>query len=464
MIRALFFLLKVAVLSLLAVWIAAREGTVRLNWNDVQGNDIAVNIHLGLFLLALLGTFLVAMLIFRMISGVAHFPKSWARYQDIRRREKGFRALTLGLTAVAAGDTKIAGYQAQRAEKLLPEQTALGLLLKAQAARLEGNEGEANQYFTALLEDKDAAFLGMRGLLQSALEQKNYGAGLNLARQALAIHPKQVWILRITYDLEVRQRDLDSALKTLYRLEKAKGIDKEKAISDRIAMLLYEADQHILAKADTQALKLLEKAYGYRPAYVPTVTRLAALYLRLGRGKKAANLIEKSWKTKPHPDLMPLWGKAAPKSKSVSAAALYTWYERLLESNTASAENQLALAEAAIDCGLWGEARLHLKMAESKRNSKRLYLLYAELEEKAGRSAKNMQEYLQLSATAPSERCWICSETGRTYDQWHAYAMPHGSFNTIVWDYPLDHENAIILDYERRQSQPAPVIEAPRSA
>lgn len=462
MIRALFFLLKVAALSLLAVWIASREGTVRLNWSDMQGDDIAVNVHLGVFLLALLGVFLLAMLVFRMMSGVAHFPKTWARYQDFHRREKGFRALTLGLTAVAAGDAKIAGYQAQRAEKLLPDQTALGLLLKAQAARLEGNESEASQYFTALLEDKDAAFLGMRGLLQSALEQKNYGAGLNLARQALALNPKQVWILRITYDLEVRQRDLDSALKTLYRLEKAKGIEKDKAVSDRIAMLLYEADQHILAKDEAQAQRLIEKAYSYKSSYVPSVVRLADIYIRGGRVKKAANLIEKAWKAGPHPDLLPLWGKAAPKSKSVSAAALYTWYERLLGDNTSSAENQLALAQAAIDCGLWGEARLHLKMAESKRNSKQLYLLYAALEEKAGRSAKTMQDYLQLAANAPADRCWICSETGRTYDQWYAYAMPHGSFNTIVWDYPLDHENAIVLDYGQGRSQPAPVLEAPR--
>lgn len=89
-------------------------------------------------------------------------------------------------------------------------------------------------------------------------------------------------------------------------------------------------------------------------------------------------------------------------------------------------------------------------------------MLYAELEEKAGRSAKSMQEYLQLAATAPADRCWICSETGRTYDKWHVYAMPHGSFNTIVWDYPLDHEQAIVLEYKGDNSQPAPVLEAPR--
>jgi HemY protein len=461
MIRAIIFLLKIAVLCLLAVWIAAREGTVRFNWIDMQGNDIVVNAHLGLFLLVTLGAFLLAFLIFRTIGGITRLPTSWSRYQDHRRREKGFRALTLGLTAVAAGDTKIAGYQAHRAEKLLPDETALGLLLRAQAARLEGNEAEASQHFNTLLENKDAAFLGLRGLLQSALEQKNYGMALSLARQALILHPKQVWILRITYDLEIRQRDLDSALKTLYRLEKAKGIDKNKALSNRIAMLLYEADQHIIDKDEDSARKALEKAYSYKPAYTPTVTRLAEFYLRHGRTKKAANLIEKTWKACPHPDLMPLWGRAAPKSKSGSAAALYTWYERLLESNKPSSENQLALAEAAINCGLWGEARLHLKQAESTRNSKHLYLLYAQLEEKAGRSAKSMQDYLQMAATAPPDRCWVCSETGRVYDKWHAYAMPHGSFDTIVWDYPLDHEHSIALISQNADNQPAPVLEAP---
>lgn len=462
MIRAIFFLLKVAILALIVVWVAEREGNVRINWIGTDGADMALNMHLGIFLLSILGIFLIALFLFRIAHGFVRFPKSWARYKEYKNREKGLRALTLGLTAVAAGDKKSARYQAHRANKLLPEQTGLGLLLKAQSARLEGREDLANEHFVALMQDKDAAFLGVRGLLQSALDRKDYDSALKIAREALKLHGKQTWILKITYELEIRQRDMDAALKTLYRLEKAKGIEKDKAQSDRIAMLVYEADQAIAAGVSDKAQKLLEKAYSYDASHIPTVTRLARLYIQKGKRTKAVHIIEKTWKNKPHPDLVPLWGAAAPKNKAGSAAALYTWYEKLLSENSESAESQMALAKVAIESALWGEAKLHLKLAENKRTGKMLYQLFATLEEKTGRRSDIIQNYLHLASEADPDRCWICNETGRIYENWSAFAMPHGAFNTMVWDFPPNHERSLYIGgHHDTGTAPMPVLEAP---
>ncbi|HPF78479.1 MAG TPA: hypothetical protein PLF01_04205, partial [Alphaproteobacteria bacterium] len=40
------------------------------------------------------------------------------------------------------------------------------------------------------------------------------------------------------------------------------------------------------------------------------------------------------------------------------------------------------------------------------------------------------------ASEALPDKVWVCSETGLTYDEWSAIAMPQESFNTIVWDYP----------------------------
>lgn len=463
MIRALFFLVKIAVLVVIAVWLAEQQGAVTFTWVDGEGVDNKVNMHLGLFFVTALVIIILALTLFRIIKGFADFPKSVARYKRDKDKEKGFRALTLGLTAVAAGDTKAAKYQAYRAGKMLKQENGLSLLLAAQSARLDGREDEANECFIKLLENKDASFLGIRGLLQSALDKGDHETALNIAREALKMHSKQPWILKIVYDLEIKSRDLEAALKTLYRAEKYKAVTKEKAASDRVVMLLYKADKDMEAGYRDQSRKQLEKAYKYDDTYIPTVIRLARHYLQTGKKRKAVNLMEKAWKVNTHPDLVPLWASAAPKTKKNAASANLRWFERLLAINTGSAEGQMAVAKAAMEAGLWGEAKNYLKMAEDIRSSKTVFRLYALLEENTSNDPEKVQECLQRAADAPSERTWICRETGRVYDDWQAYAEPHGSFNTIVWDFPFTNDNTLLLHNVQPSQDPKPVLEAPKT-
>ncbi len=431
MIRAVLFMVKVGLLVAAAVWVAERPGSISVEWLDYT-----FTIHVGLFLILLLVTMVLGMFLFRFLKTIADSPKTFSRYKQRRRREKGYRALTLGLTAVAAGDTKSAAYQAYRAGKFLPGDTGLPLLLKAQAARLEGREEEARESFAALLENKDAAFLGVRGLLQAALDLQNHPKALELAREALKLHPKQPWILRVVYDLEIKMKDWSAARKTLYRVEKSGALPAEKANSDRVAMLLAEADLDLENGFREEAFQKLKKAHKYDPLFIPAVQRLAKLYIQRRARRRAVTIIEKAWKGCPHPELVPLWDLAMPENKSGDPMVRLKWFERLLALNTESAEGQMAVARAAMDDGLWGEARSYLKMAERIKPSVRLYKMLAELEEREARNEEAVKKWLEKAAEAPQDKQWICRETGRTYSEWMPVAQPHGSFNTIVWDYP----------------------------
>ncbi len=454
MIRAITFIAKIAVLIALAVWVADRPGTVTIDWLG-----LIVTMHVGLFLLGLLGVILLAILLYRLLRGVSDIPGLWARYRREIGREKGYRALTLGLSAVAAGDAKGAHYHAFRAQKLMPEGAALGYLLKAQAARLEGDPDEALRNFSKLLEDKDAAFLGLRGMLQSALESKDDDQALSAARRALKLHPRQGWILKIAYGIEIRKRDFDNARKTLYRAEKLKVISAARALSDRIAMLLYESDQDREQGKMTEALNKAAKAYDYDRLYVPGVTRYAALLLAADKRRKAIAILEKAWKVSDHPDILDLWLAAAPKNKQGDKIYKLNALERMLALNPRAAEAHMALARANLDLGLWGEARASLKAAEEIHPSVKLYKMFVELEERSGRNESRIREYLQKSLDAPQDPVWLCRESGRIYKSWMAFAPPQDSFNTIVWEVPGVHiaDNAIIeaLPYA------ASVLEAP---
>ena len=431
MFRALLFMVKVGLLVAIAVWVADRPGSVRIEWLEYT-----FTVHLGLFLLVMLGATLLSIFLYNVIRTFADLPKSYRRYLEIRRKDKGYRALTLGLTAVAAGDTRSAVYQAHRVTKLMPGDKGLPLLLNAQAARLDGREEDARESFVALLESEDAAFLGVRGLLQAALDMGNYTKALELARQALKLHPKQPWILSTVYELEIRMQDWPSARDTLYRAEKAKAISAEKAKSDRVAMLLAEAD--ILAKdgRHKDALKAVKKAVAIDADFVPAVIRFARLSNMEGQRKPAVKIIERAWKINPHPEYVQVWEILAPQGTTKKPMGRMQWMEKLLEVNGESAAAQTEAGRVAMEQGLWGEARGHLRRAEGLEPSARIYRMLAELEERSGGSEEAAMTWLEKASAAPPARGWVCKQSGRIYGQWQPIAQPHGAFNTIAWDFP----------------------------
>jgi len=430
MIRALLTLIKIGIVIAVVVWVAENPGTITVDWLNYK-----LTFHVGLFLLFMLGVVVLGMFIFSVFKTFFDLPKNLSRYRDIKHKEKGLKALTLGLAAVAAGDKKSAAYQAYRASKFLDEKSALPKLLQAQSARLQGNELDAARAFMELMDDSDASFLGVRGLLQSALDSGDYEGALELGHRALESHPKQGWILSIVYDLEIRARNWDSARKILYRAEKNKTITSEKANSDRVAMYLAEAafakengEEKVYARA-------LNKAYKIDPYFPPSVVRLSRMHIERNKKKAAVTAIRKAWAHYPHPSFVALWEEVRTVPAKDDPMNRVRWFEKLQKLNPESVEGLQAVANILIEEGLWGEARKNLEKAETIRPNVNLYKIWSRLEDRATHNDAAVREWLEKASDAPRERVWICSETGRVYDQW----MPISDqelFNTIIWDFP----------------------------
>ncbi len=465
MIKALWFAVKVGAIIALAVWIAERPGTMRLEWVDLQNNDIAVSIHIGLFLLLALAFVLLSIFIYQTIKTFVDFPKSMARYNEVKTREKGYQALTRGLTAVAAGDKRAAGLQAKRARKLLKDDTGLPLLLEAQAARLDGREEDANQSFVALLEDKDASFLGVRGLLQVALDSDDDEGALSLAEKALALHPKQGWVLKIVYDLQIKLQQWHKAEKTLSRAEKCGVFDKDKAASDRLALYLAQAEKDLTDGYKADGVLMIKKALKLAPAFAPASIMLADMQRDEGHPRKAQNTISKVWKVEPHGALAAFWMGLLDEDKAQDKLVQLRWIEKLLKANEVSSVGQRLAGQAALEAGLWGEARGYFKRCEELSKdggSVSLYKSWAELEEQSTHDEAAIKEWLNRAAGAPADKVWVCGESGNIYERWSAIDAPHGSFNTITWDVPYAHNGPVVLLNDKAEMSEA-LIEAPDS-
>lgn len=427
MLRALWFAAKLGILVAAAVWVANRPGVIDIHW---QGYDIRADVSLAL----LAALFFVVLLLaaYRALIALFSLPKTWRRYRGQIAQRKGYRSLTLGLTAAAAGDAKLAAYHAHRARALLPDDRGLPVLLTAQAARLEGENAAANAAYETLLENRDTAFLGLRGLLQSALDGNAPADAAALTERALKLYPKHPFVLRMVYDMALKRRRWDDAAKLLGRIEKLKALDTQKIKNERIALLLRAAEEDA---GNGGALPLLRRAWNADNGFVPAAERLARYYLEHGKRQGAASVLEKTWKLAPHPDLLPLWKEAAPASKPTDSAARLRWFDRLIFLQPANMDAKMAAAGAAMDEHMWGVARQYLEDAASIGASAKLFHMRAKVAQAQNRPDEAAL-MIRRAGEAPPEKVWVCRESGHIYDRWSPVAEPHGSFNTIVWDYP----------------------------
>lgn len=434
MLRALWFFAQLAVVVCAGVWIAMQKGSVDLVWNNYS-----FSLNLGLFLLFLTVFTLAVVLFFRLIGMVLNVPASMTRRRKERNRQKGFSALTRGFVAIAAGDSKKATALARDVRYLLPHETGLPLLLEAQAARLRGDERAAQASFEQLLGDKDAAFFGIRGLVKSSLDVGDTQKALSYARTALEQNPKQPWILKSVYDLEIQSHQWEDAYRTLQKLSKHKVVDTNKIISDEIALLMILAQNDMASGNESGWKNKVERAHKLDATFVPAITALGHYWIERGKAGKVSSMVEKAWRITPHPDLALLWDKVSPMPKASDPLRRLRWFEKLMAINPDSADGKLAAAKVAMECGLNGQAREYLESALEIRPTVQAYRLFADLEEQTTHNALKVREWLEKAAQAAPDAVWYCSQTGVMYDHWAGVALPHGAFNSIVWGHPLNH-------------------------
>src|SRR6266404_5267827 len=165
-------------------------------------------------------------------------PLVFLRRRRERRRRSGYRALTQGMVAVAAGDPHEAQRYARKADALLAE-PPLTLLLSAQAAQLEGDETAAKKFFTAMLDRPETEFLGLRGLLNQALRVGDRGTALRLTQRAMTLRPNTPWVVESLFDLEAREGRWETAQKTLAQAVKRRIVPRDRARHHR-GVILYE--------------------------------------------------------------------------------------------------------------------------------------------------------------------------------------------------------------------------------
>jgi HemY protein len=159
----------------------------------------------------------------------------------------------------------------------------------------------------------------------------------------------------------------------------------------------------------------------------------AQLLLRERRIGRAAKAVERAWRTAPHPDLARIYGAIHDGEPPLIRLKSF---ERLAAQNPAARESHLALAEAALDAELWGEARRHLKDALATGATPRLCRLMARLEEAEHGELGPVREWLDRAVGATPDPRYVCTSCGRESLDWRSLCPHCGAFDALSWRTP----------------------------
>lgn len=456
MIRLVLFITIISFVAWGGVWVADNPGAVSLNWG---GWKIDTSASVLVFVAVVFAA--AVALVYRVWLFITRAPAIVGGAMKQRRSAKGYRALTQGMVAVAAGDGVEAAKQVKRADGLLGD-AALTLLLKAQAAQLNGDEKAAEEFFKAMLKNEETEFLGLRGLLGQAMKTGDNEAALELAHRAREIKPKSEWLADILFELESSTGHWELASLSLKQLEKISnksGTGSGAEQNHRRGVVYFGRSMEAEKNGDTGARKKwAEKAFAADPSLVPAAIRLANIYAAENRPRKTMRLVENVWAQNPNPQLLEpyyLASGAVDGIKKVKAA------EKLAQTNPEHLESFIALAQAALEAKLWGQARANLDRAmASGMATKRVFIMQAAIDEQENSinaDSQSAKRWLHLAASSPPDPAWVCNDCGHMGGEWQPYCPSCAGFDSARWRSP-QADAPLVIAPTARQDMPTTLV------
>ena len=451
--RILIYIVEVAVLVAIAVWLANRPGMVLLEW---QGYRIETSVGILALFVFLFATFCAALYV--TWRWLRRRPREWFWKRQMARQNAGLEALAGGLVAIASGDANVARKQARRAGSLL-EHTSMTLLLEAQTEQLAGDETAARASFEKMLKFPETEFLGLRGLITDALRVHDDARALDYARRAYALKPGTPWVLDTMISLYSRAGDWQEAQQLVEESQKAKHKSGSLLDQHQAALLTERARVARQAGRIADAYSQARKANELDSQLVPAAELVARMVAEDGRTRRARKVLERSWNVAPHPMLMDTYLKFCVESKA--PLERYKAVERIVKPVFEHPESRLALAEAALNAKLWGEARAQLEALEQERPSLRVFQLRARLADEDSGDQTTSGMWLERGSTAASDPQWVCGDCGTVADDWNAVCGHCGAFATLDWNQPPRIHRVIMVPQDRHSDEASPIGVSP---
>jgi HemY protein len=451
MIRLLFFILVVFVLGLGFSWLADRPGDMVVTLDGYQ-----YQVSLMVAASAVVAAVAAAMIVWWLVKSIWNSPYAIARHFRVRRRDRGYQALSTGLIAAGSGDAALARRKTKEAAKLISaDQEPLIHLLNAQASLLEGDHEGARARFEAMLDDPEMRLLGLRGLYLEAERLGDRNAASHYAGRAAAAAPQLAWAAESTLEELARRGDWDGALKLVEAQRSTRQIEKAAAGRRRAVLLTAKAQSLFDHEPDAARAAALE-ANRLLPGFAPAAVVAARALFRQNDIRKGSKILETAWKSEPNPQIADLYIHARPGDAALDRLARA---KRLREMKKNNAESALAVARAALDAQDYRTARAEAEAAIRIDRREGAYLLLADIEEAESGNEGKVRQLLSQAVRAPRDPAWVAD--GVASERWMPVSPASGRFDAFEWRAPMERLGHVIENRGEGAGAPPILVASP---
>jgi len=426
MLRIFIFLSLVLLLGFAFAWFADRPGDVMLVW---QGNQYQTSLMVVVVGIAVLVA--VTMFVWWIARTILDSPKIMQRFWSSRKKDRGYRALSMGLIAANSGDASAARRFTKESVKLLGHEPLVDLL-DAQAALLEGNRDEARKRFEEMLGEDETKLVALRGLYLEAERQKAGEAARHYAEEAHKAAPNLPWAANAKLRYASQDGDWTSALNTLEASRVAGLVDKETAKRQKAVLLTAKAMQDEPADP-SGAAKAAREAHKLAPDLVAAAIIGAKALSRNNDIGRAAGMLEAVWKKTPHPEIAQSYIHLRMGDAALDRMKRARKLAGLKPNHN---EGNYAIAEAAIEAQDWQAAREALAPLLAGSPSERTCLIMADIEEGEFGDKGRMRGWLARAVRAPRDAAWTAD--GFVSEKWLPISPVTGRIDAFEWKVPVE--------------------------
>ncbi|WP_111734688.1 heme biosynthesis protein HemY [Roseovarius amoyensis] len=433
-IKIAVFIALVAVASFAAIYLLELEGGVRIviagqefNLTPLTAVVALIVLILAVWLLLKLVALLVAVL--RFINGD---ETAISRYFDRNRQEKGYRALSEGMMALASGEGQVAMAKASRAERYL-KKPALTNLLIAQAAEMTDDRKKAEEVYKQLLTNEKTRFVGVRGILRQKLADGDTETALKLAQTAFALKPRHQEVQDTLLELQAETGDWSGARETLRAKLKYGALPRDVHKRRDAVLALTEARDVLDEGKDIEAREQAIEANRLSPDLVPAAAMAARAYLRDGSKRHATRIVRKAWAAQPHPDLAAVFAEIEPDE---SPQQRLKRFGKLLSAHPDHRETRLIEAELQLAAEDFPAARRALGNLAEEDPDARVLTLMAAIERGEGAPDAVVKGWLARALAAPRGPQWVCDKCHHIHAEWVPACENCHAFDTLSWRTP----------------------------
>lgn len=367
-------------------------------------------------------------LVWTLIRFLLRLPSVLALSNRLRKRQRGYTAISRGLVSVGVGDRRMASRYAQEAERHLGKDP-MALLLKAQSAQLTGDRKAAETAFTRMLDNPETKVLGLRGLFIEARREGKQGAR-QFAEEAYRLAPSSPWAGQAVLEYRTAEKDWRGAMTAIDEAASRRVIDRDTGRRQKATLLAAQA-MELADSAPESAYALANQALKLNSAHVQAARIASERLAAKGDYAKATRLLEQVWKVVQHPDIAEAY---------LSVRHGDSTFDRLKRAKTLlklapkSRESALVLTRAALDAREFSVARETLEPLVLDAPTARACRLMAELEDREHGDAGLVRKWLARASVAPRDPAWVAD--GFVSDTWAPVSPVTGRIDAYEWKTP----------------------------